>query len=175
VRKDIKKLQIDLGITVVYVTHDQTEAMSMADIVVLMKDGEIQQAGTPQELYYKPLNTFVAEFVGDPPMALIDASVLPGIDNNIARIGLRAENTSVGGDGDGRLSCKVTECEFLGSETHVGLAHPGTKGLTVILPGLCNIEVGENMDITFSNDDLHFFDFAGQRLAQYAGKPATKN
>ena len=97
VRKDIKKLQIDLGITVVYVTHDQTEAMSMADIVVLMKDGEIQQAGTPQELYYKPLNTFVAEFVGDPPMALIDASVLPGIDNNIARIGLRAENTSVVG------------------------------------------------------------------------------
>src|SRR6056300_1023087 len=95
VRKDIKKLQIDLGITVVYVTHDQTEAMSMADMVVLMKDGEIQQAGTPQELYYKPLNTFVAEFVGDPPMALIDASVLSDVDNNIARIGLRAENTSV--------------------------------------------------------------------------------
>jgi sn-glycerol 3-phosphate transport system ATP-binding protein len=159
------KLRTSVRNTVVYVTHDQTEAMSMADIVVLMKDGEIQQAGTPQELYYKPLNTFVAEFVGDPPMALIDASVLPGIDNNIARIGLRAENTSVVGDGEGRLSCKVTECEFLGSETHVGLAHPGTKGLTVILPGLCNIEVGENMDITFSNDDLHFFDFAGQRLA----------
>ena len=175
VRKDIKKLQMDLGITVVYVTHDQTEAMSMADIVVLMKDGEIQQAGTPQELYYKPLNTFVAEFVGDPPMALIDASVLPGVDNNIARIGLRAENTFVEADGQGRLSCKVTECEFLGSETHVGLTHPGTKGLTVILPGLCNIEVGETMDITFSNDDLHFFDFAGQRLAQSAGKPATKN
>jgi sn-glycerol 3-phosphate transport system ATP-binding protein len=165
VRKDIKKLQIDLGITVVYVTHDQTEAMSMADIVVLMKDGEIQQAGTPQELYYTPLNTFVAEFVGDPPMALIDASVLSDVDNNIARIGLRAENTSVVADGVGRLSCKVTECEFLGSETHVGLTHPGTKGLTVILPGLCNIEVGETMDITFSNDDLHFFDFAGQRLA----------
>ena len=64
VRKDMKKLQVDLGITVVYVTHDQTEAMSMADIVVLMKDGRIQQAGTPEELYYSPANTFVAEFVG---------------------------------------------------------------------------------------------------------------
>ena len=60
VRKDIKKLQRDLGITVVYVTHDQTEAMSMADKVVLMKDGRIQQIGSPNELYNHPENTFVA-------------------------------------------------------------------------------------------------------------------
>ena len=57
VRKDIKKLQTDLGITVIYVTHDQTEAMSMADMVVLMKEGHIQQVGAPQELYYRPANT----------------------------------------------------------------------------------------------------------------------
>src|SRR3546814_8930702 len=64
VRKDIKKLQVDLGITVIYVTHDQTEAMSMADMVVLMSDGHIQQVGAPADLYYRPANTFVAEFVG---------------------------------------------------------------------------------------------------------------
>src|SRR3546814_16121994 len=78
VRKDIKKLQVDLGITVIYVTHDQTEAMSMADMVVLMSDGHIQQVGAPADLYYRPANTFVAEFVGLPPMALIDGTALPG-------------------------------------------------------------------------------------------------
>jgi sn-glycerol 3-phosphate transport system ATP-binding protein len=74
VRKDIKKLQRDLGITVVYVTHDQTEAMSMADTVVLMKDGHIQQVGAPEDLYSRPNNTFVAEFVGAPPMALLKST-----------------------------------------------------------------------------------------------------
>src|SRR5690606_33457347 len=78
VRKDIKRLQRDLGITVVYVTHDQTEAMSMADKVVLMKDGHIMQTGSPEELYNRPQNTFVAEFVGSPPMALIGSSALAG-------------------------------------------------------------------------------------------------
>ncbi len=168
VRKDIKKLQIDLGITVVYVTHDQTEAMSMADMVVLMKDGHIQQTGTPEELYYKPANTFVAEFVGAPPMALIEGSALPGY-GEAARIGLRAENVEVAEAGTGRMTCKVSECEFLGSETFIGLSHPGASGLTVSLPGLRNIPAGEEMEISFSDNDLHFFDSAGQRLAQKAG------
>lgn len=168
VRKDIKKLQIDLGITVVYVTHDQTEAMSMADMVVLMKDGHIQQTGTPEELYYKPANTFVAEFVGAPPMALIEGSALPGFGDAV-RIGLRAENVTVAKAGTGRMTCTVSECEFLGSETFIGLSHPGASGLTVSLPGLRNIPAGEEMEISFSDNDLHFFDSAGQRLAQQAG------
>ena len=174
VRKDIKKLQVDLGITVVYVTHDQTEAMSMADMVVLMKDGHIQQTGTPEELYYKPANTFVAEFVGAPPMALIDAAALPGFDG-AARIGLRAENIQIAEVGKGRLACKVSECEFLGSETFVGLTHPAATGLTVSLPGLRNIPAGEDMEISFSDNDLHFFDAAGQRLALQAGGPAPND
>ena len=167
VRKDIKKLQTNLGITVVYVTHDQTEAMSMADMVVLMKDGHIQQTGTPEELYYKPANTFVAEFVGAPPMALIDGSALPGF-GHVARVGLRAENVEVAKAGTGRMTCKVSECEFLGSETFIGLSHPGASGLTVSLPGLQNIPAGEEVEITFSDSDLHFFDSMGQRLAQEA-------
>lgn len=163
VRKDIKKLQIDLGITVVYVTHDQTEAMSMADLVVLMKDGHIQQTGTPEELYYKPANTFVAEFVGAPPMALIEGEALPGFGDTV-RIGLRAENVQVTEPGAGRLACTVTECEFLGSETFIGLSHPAATGLTVSLPGLRNIPAGEEMEISFSDKHLHFFDRAGRRF-----------
>lgn len=165
VRKDIKKLQVDLGITVVYVTHDQTEAMSMADMVVLMKDGHIQQTGTPEELYYKPANTFVAEFVGTPPMALIDGSALPGF-GDVSRIGLRAENVKLVDAGSGRMTCKVSECEFLGSETFIGLSHPAATGLTVSLPGLQTMPAGQDIEIAFADEDLHFFDTAGQRLAQ---------
>lgn len=164
VRKDIKKLQVELGITVVYVTHDQTEAMSMADMVVLMKDGHIQQTGTPEELYYKPANTFVAEFVGAPPMALIKSDALPSFDR-AATIGLRAESVKVVEAGQGRLTCQVSECEFLGSETFIGLSHPSANGLTVSMPGLKHIPAGQNLDISFADEDLHFFDAAGQRLA----------
>lgn len=165
VRKDIKKLQVDLGITVIYVTHDQTEAMSMADMVVLMKDGRIQQSGTPEELYYEPANTFVAEFVGAPPMALIKGSALPGFEGT-ATIGLRSESLRIADSGRGRLSCHVSECEFLGSETFVGLSHPAASGLTISMPGLKNIPAGETMEITFADHDLHFFNDAGLRIDQ---------
>ena len=164
VRKDIKKLQTDLGITVVYVTHDQTEAMSMADMVVLMKDGHIQQAGTPEELYYRPANTFAAEFVGAPPMALIEGSAMDGF-GDAKWIGLRAENIKVAKPGTGRLTCQVSEREFLGSETFIGLSHPAANGLTVSMPGLKNIAPGEDMEISFADEDLHFFDADGKRLA----------
>jgi sn-glycerol 3-phosphate transport system ATP-binding protein len=134
VRKDIKKLQRDLGITVVYVTHDQTEAMSMADTVVLMKDGRIQQVGSPENLYCRPNNTFVAEFVGAPPMALIGSSAIKGF-GECRTIGVRAEHVEFVPKGEGRMSCVVNECEFLGSETLIGLEHADAVGLCVINPG----------------------------------------
>ena len=164
VRKDIKKLQRDLGITVVYVTHDQTEAMSMADTVVLMKDGHIQQVGTPENLYNSPNNTFVAEFVGAPPMALIGTDALSGFEHG-KTIGVRAENIKIVPKGEGRLSCTVNESEFLGSETLIGLNHVDAAGLCVLKPGLSMMSEGDHIDITFSDEHLHVFDAAGQRLA----------
>ena len=163
VRKDIKKLQRDLGITVVYVTHDQTEAMSMADKVVLMKDGRIQQIGTPNELYNHPENTFVAEFIGAPAMALMDSYLIDGIKNG-NKIGLRAENITIVPDSEGRLSCSVSEAEFLGSETLIGLEHEGTIGLNVLQPGLSIVPSGQKIDITFDDQDLHTFNSAGERI-----------
>ena len=164
VRKDIKKLQRNLGITVVYVTHDQTEAMSMADTVVLMKDGHIQQVGAPEELYNKPDNTFVAEFVGAPPMALIGASALRGYER-ASTIGIRAENIQIVPKGEGRMNCTVIENEFLGSETLIGLSHTDASGLCVLKPGLSMLPEGETIDITFHDEHLHVFDAAGQRMA----------
>ncbi len=163
VRKDIKKLQRDLGITVVYVTHDQTEAMSMADTVVLMEGGHIQQVGAPEDLYNKPNNTFVAEFVGAPPMALITSTALNGFGEGKS-IGVRAENIKIVPRGEGRLSCTVNESEFLGSETLIGLYHADAKGLCVLKPGLSMMPEGEEIDITFHDDSLHVFDGEGQRL-----------
>ncbi len=163
VRKDIKKLQRDLGMTVVYVTHDQTEAMSMADTVVLMKDGRIQQAGTPEQLYNEPANAFVAEFVGAPPMALIKGSALPGYSDD-QTIGIRAENISIAEPGKGRISCQVTECEYLGAETFISLQHPQSNGLTLKSPGLTSIPAGQNIDITFTDEALHIFDNNGIRV-----------
>ncbi|WP_299843473.1 ABC transporter ATP-binding protein [uncultured Roseovarius sp.] len=164
VRKDIKKLQRDLGITVVYVTHDQTEAMSMADKVVLMKDGRIQQVGTPDDLYNRPVNTFVAEFVGAPPMALIDSSTVDGFEPGFT-LGVRAEHVSIVPDGKGRLSCTVSEAEFLGSETLIGLNHAGTTGLSVLQPGLSLMPEGAHVDVTFDDHNLHKFNQEGERLA----------
>lgn len=164
VRKDIKKLQRDLGITVVYVTHDQTEAMSMADTVVLMKEGHIQQVGPPEDLYNKPNNTFVAEFVGSPPMALISTDALDGFGAG-GTLGLRAENISIVPKGEGRLTCTITESEFLGSETLIGLDHAFAKGLCVMKPGMDLMTEGDTVDVTFDDDNLHVFDDAGQRMA----------
>jgi sn-glycerol 3-phosphate transport system ATP-binding protein len=165
VRKDIKKLQRDLGITVVYVTHDQTEAMSMADTVVLMKDGHIQQVGTPEDLYSRPNNTFVAEFVGAPPMALLESSVLDGFGAD-KTIGIRAENIQIVPKGKGRMRCVVNESEFLGAETLIGLTHAGATGLCVLKPGLSMMAEGKEIDISFHDENLHVFDAAGQRLAE---------
>jgi sn-glycerol 3-phosphate transport system ATP-binding protein len=163
VRKDIKKLQRDLGITVVYVTHDQTEALSMADVVVLMKDGRIQQAGSPEALYNEPVNTFVAEFIGAPPMALIDGGVLGGFETDHT-VGVRAENVSIAEAGKGKLRCTVTESEFLGCETFIGLQHDGTAGLTVKLEGLRFMPAGETVEITFPDEAVHVFDKSGARV-----------
>lgn len=162
VRRDIKKLQKDLGMTVVYVTHDQTEAMSMADIVVLMKDGRIQQVGAPEELYSKPANTFCAEFIGAPPMSLIQGNALDGFKPDQI-IGIRAEHITIAKPGEGRLNCKISECEYLGSETFIVLEHEHAKGLVIKTPGLSKASIGAIIDITFDNEFIHIFDKNGDR------------
>ncbi|MEZ8140804.1 ABC transporter ATP-binding protein [Enterovibrio sp. FF113] len=164
VRKDIKKLQRDLGMTVVYVTHDQTEAMSMADIIILMKDGHIMQTGSPRDLYGQPQNTFAAEFIGAPPMALINGGTISGSDH-ADKVGVRTENVTVVEAGKGRLTCTVAESEYLGEETHVLLEHPAAKGLVVKMPGYTSLVEGSIVDITFEDSALHYFDDKGNRMS----------
>src|SRR6185369_3106167 len=92
-RREIRSLQRRLGITMVYVTHDQTEAMTMADRIVLMRGGKIEQLGTPEELYERPASAFAASFIGAPPMNLMQ---VPGTEGTV---GVRPENLRLSSDG----------------------------------------------------------------------------
>jgi len=105
----------------------------------------------------------VAEFVGTPPMALINASGLSGFGEG-QMLGIRAENIQIVGTGEGRLTCTITESEFLGSETLIGLGHADATGLCVLKPGMAMMPEGDTVDINFHNDNLHVFDAAGERM-----------
>src|SRR6056297_3234344 len=130
VRRDIRVLARKLKLTVVYVTHDQGEAMSLSDRVILMQDGRIEQIGTPAELYERPATTFAARFVGEPPMALIDGAALGQRDG--VTIGLRPERISLATAGRGDFDAVVEDIEFLGGETRLALGHSACDGLAAV-------------------------------------------
>jgi sn-glycerol 3-phosphate transport system ATP-binding protein len=162
VRRDIKKLQRDLGMTVIYVTHDQTEAMSMADIVVLMKDGEIEQAGRPAELYERPASTFVAGLRRQPA----DGAARCGASAGCGAHGRGPSRSSASGPSiwywpnpaPAGCGSSSRHCEYMGSETFLSFEAVGTTGLTVRLPGEVRKSVGEAAELTFDAAHLHVFD-----------------
>ena len=128
IRSEIRALNKSLGITVVYVTHDQSEALSMSDTVVLMNAGRVEQVGTPKELYDAPATVFAAGFIGTPPMNLLSAvdvslsdRAAPGIDHSDLLIGVRPESMQfTSGGTDYSAACKITSIEYEGS---VSLVH----------------------------------------------------
>ena len=171
-RKDIKELQQRLGMTVVYVTHDQAEAMSMADIVVLMDAGGIEQDGTPDDLYYRPANTFVAEFIGTPPMALIDAAARRA--SSVPKGGHPRRERRGGGPARPACAAGSSECEFLGAETLSSASATRRRpGSPSACQGSARSLVGEELEITFADDDLHFFDATGRRMNDTAAPRAA--
>ena len=130
-RLELRRLQVTLGATTVYVTHDQVEAMAMADSIAVMKDGTLQQVGSPSELYHEPANLFVANFIGTPSMNLLDGAELPagllprigvpeGTDPAELVVGIRPEEVRlVFEECDGTLSGSVYAVERLGHENIV--------------------------------------------------------
>ncbi|MGI3163748.1 ABC transporter ATP-binding protein [Pseudooceanicola sp. 200-1SW] len=158
VRRDIKALQRRLGLTVVYVTHDQSEAMSLSDKVVLMKDGAVQQQGHPEDLYARPATPFVAEFIGDPPMALVEGAAL-GLA--AAQVGIRVEKIERAHADDADLVAEVEACEFLGGETRVLLSHPRARGLGLILPGRRELAPGTALGLALPDEHRILFPAQG--------------
>ena len=172
-RREILALQRRLGITMLYVTHDQTEAMGMADQVVLLRDGHIEQDAPPADVYATPATAFAASFIGTPPMNLIkiaDAGVIPGTSIGPGRAGLiagiRPEALRLAGHG---IPAIVAHAEYLGADTVVACALADGQSLLARLPGRAALPDGTAVSFQFDPADLHLFDAAnGRRLTTHA-------
>ena len=185
-RTDIAKLQSDLGVTTVYVTHDQVEAMTMGDRVAVMKDGVLQQVDTPLKLYDKPVNLFVAGFIGSPQMNLIEARAVEGkaqigsylvpvdptasqrMEGNVT-VGVRPEAWRIVTADAGGLPVAVTVVEELGADAFVyGTSDvEGTpSNIIVRVSGRDSVRKGDTIYVTTDPESVHVFDTdSGDRLS----------
>ena len=180
-RKEIRALHDRLGATSVYVTHDQIEAMTMADHVVVLKAGVIEQQGRPLDLYDKPANKFVAGFIGSPAMNFLPATVVEGgsvaidIGNGLfslaipvaapvgakVLIGIRPEHLTLTAPGEGRFDASVAFAESTGSTTFVSTAT--TPELMVVETGRRLVATGDRAGLSFSDASVHVFDAETER------------
>ncbi len=153
-RSEIKKLHEKLQTTFIYVTHDQTEALTMGDRIVVLDKGKIQQVASPEEIYNNPANTFVAGFIGSPQMNFINSEDFPYTTKENVIIGIRPEKM-YNPDGNIRLSVKIDITELLGSEK-IAYFNIGNKKCSAKLPADFNTE-GE-LELSINSEDLYFFD-----------------
>jgi multiple sugar transport system ATP-binding protein len=168
-RIEIAKLHRDLGATTIYVTHDQVEAMTLADRVVVLRDGNIEQVGTPLELYDRPANQFVAQFIGTPQMNVVEAGKLPQITSvagvavpALGSIGLRPENIALVAPGQGQVQAKVELIEALGAETLIYVSTDSGAPLVARLNTRTELQVGSPVGVRIDGDSAHLFDANGR-------------
>ena len=155
-RVEIRALQQRLGMTVIYVTHDQVEAMSMADHVILLRAGRIEQEGTPAALYAKPASTFAARFIGTPAMNLVRlATVQPGGARDVV-LGIRPEDIRLLANGGG-VAAQVTSAEYHGADTIV-TARVGEEQLLVRAAGEVKLAPGSQVRLGWEPGAVHIFD-----------------
>jgi len=177
-RAEIKRLHLLSGITTVYVTHDQIEAMTLGSRIAVMKGGVLQQIGTPDEIYRNPVNTYVAGFIGSPTMNFIDGRVerqgeqsrfvfaggaldLPCPDTAEATLGQRPEHIHLSADAPWRG--EVVLVEPTGADTYVVLK-TGAGLITVRAPANTQVRLGESLGMTVSGRHNNWFDKAGLRV-----------
>jgi multiple sugar transport system ATP-binding protein len=170
-RIEIAKLHRDLGATTIYVTHDQVEAMTLADRVVVLRDGKIEQVGTPLELYDRPANQFVAQFIGTPQMNVMAAAKLPQITTvagvavpALGSIGLRPESLALVPAGQGQVQAKVELIEALGAETLIYVTTDSGAQLVVRLNTRTDLHLGAPVGVQIDSDAAHLFDANGRVL-----------
>ncbi|SMR82088.1 carbohydrate ABC transporter ATP-binding protein, CUT1 family [Aliiroseovarius halocynthiae] len=158
-RIEIAGLHSQLAASMIYVTHDQTEAMTLADKIVVLRDGRVEQVGSPMELYNNPANQFVAGFLGSPAMNFFPAGVV-GEGGNLT-IGVRPEDLRLADDG--ALSVTVNHVEKLGGDTNV-IAHAGDQRITARLFGQHDIAAGQQLQFGYDSARAYRFDDAGHRV-----------
>lgn len=178
-RAEIKRLHTEFSTTTLYVTHDQVEAMTLSDRIAVLRDGELQQVGTPEEIYHAPANRFVAGFVGNPGMNFVTGRVeegsvhLPGMRlpmpqirfSGDALVGIRPEDIELTADGPKEgASGEVYALELLGADALVVVTWAGAR-LTARAPASFRAAPGERVGIRFSPENLRLFDTAsGERI-----------
>lgn len=186
-RTELQRIQENLNTTTVYVTHDQEEAMTMSDRVVILDGGKLQQVGTPKEVFYEPVNKFVAEFIGSPSMNFFDVrlenSTLVGSDvtytvsaayaerietrgtDNEFTLGIRPEHMAFADENDSNTIDAVLEVqEPVGDDNYLYLRRGGTEFKMRVL-GQIDYSEGDEIQVSFDESDMHIFDRAtGQNL-----------
>ena len=165
-RVEIAKLHRELGATTIYVTHDQVEAMTLADRVVVLRDGQIEQVGTPLELYDRPANQFVAQFIGTPQMNVIAASQLPAQPGwalpEGGFVGLRPEHLSLCPPGQGQVRGRVELLEALGAETLIYVGTPEGAQLVARQNSRSALKAGDEVGLQIDLEAAHLFDAQGR-------------
>ena len=165
-RSEIASLHKRLGSTMIYVTHDQIEAMTLADKIVVLRDGLVEQVGTPRELYERPGNLFVAQFIGSPKMNILPigsvAGALPGHPDRASHVGMRPEDLKLTDPGSGLVSGRVLLSEYTGASSLLHVELPGGEIFLVAYDGQA-IDADTALGLTIAPDRLHFFDGAGRR------------
>ena len=162
-RAEIRDLHTRLGATMIYVTHDQVEAMTMADKIVVLRAGCIEQVGTPLELYNHPCNQFVAGFIGSPRMNFVPAAQVPHAAPGTHTVGIRPEHAQLADDGP--LQMAISQVEQLGSTSILhGNVVPDAP-FELILSGQTKLRRGDTVKLTAPAEHLHFFDQNGLRIS----------
>ncbi len=183
-RTELQQLQEDLGVTTIYVTHDQTEAMTMGDRIAILDDGELQQLGTPMQCYHEPANVFVAGFLGEPSMnffyltledgTLVGETVEYELPPDVATaakghpevtLGIRPESVEITDgedvveDSDG-IPATIDVIEPHGNENavHLSLGDQAEASLTVMIDGMRYLSAGQEVEVHFPGDAIHLFD-----------------
>ncbi len=174
-RVEIRQLQQQLGMTMIYVTHDQVEAMTMGDRIMVLRDGKVQQIGTPLEIYNQPVNKFVAEFIGSPPMNMARASIIDGrlvagnelsiklsqsdlakIGNRSITLGIRPEHIHQA-NGQGRVRTTLLNVEILGNETLLAFNVNNTIWKAK-WPGQWQLTAGSPIELSIDREQIFIFD-----------------
>ncbi len=160
-REEIKRIQRETGITTVFVTHDQEEALSISDLIVVMKDGVIQQAGKPQKVYDDPENLFVARFLGTPPINIFDGHIRGGMlyigEDAVAPVEVEDREVIVGirpegfvPDGEGGLCCTLEGLDVMGRDVSILFSHPAAEART------CRAIVSSDLRLDLSAETISF-------------------
>ena len=158
-RIEIANLHRQLGASMIYVTHDQTEAMTLADKIVVLRDGRVEQIGSPMELYNNPANQFVAGFLGSPSMNFFPAQLVQDGDDRI--MGVRPEDLFL--DDSGALAARVSHVEKLGGDTNV-IAQVNDHQITARLFGQHTVEPGQDLRLGFNPQSAYHFNGEGMRV-----------